>query len=149
MWVMAHVFGDDVARVHTGDPATVVTGDGDKPIDGAVTNVGAVIDPDTRSVNARVSVDNPDGALKKQMYVTVRIRSHERHRGLLVPDSAVLRDDENLPFVYVVEKDGSYARRSVALGPRVDDRYVIPRGLHAGDKVVADGSIFLRFIQSQ
>lgn len=149
MWVMAHVFGDDVARVHAGDAAAVVTGDGDKPIDGTVTNVGAVIDPDTRSVDARVTVDNPDGALKKQMYVTVRIRSHARHRGLLVPDSAVLRDDENLPFVYVVEKDGSYARRSVALGPRVDDRYVIPRGLHAGDKVVADGSIFLRFIQSQ
>ncbi|TAN00967.1 MAG: efflux RND transporter periplasmic adaptor subunit [Rhodanobacteraceae bacterium] len=149
MWVMANVFGDDIARVQTGDPATVVTGDGGKPMTGTVTNVGAVIDPDTRSVNARVAVDKPDGVLKKQMYVTVRIQSHAAHTGLLIPVSAVLRDDENLPFVYVVDADGSYARRPVTLGSRVDDRYLIPEGLHAGDKVVMDGSIFLQFIQSQ
>lgn len=149
MWVMAQVFGDDVAHVQTGDPAIVVTGDGGKPIAGTVTNAGAVVDPDTRSVNARVTVANPGDALKKQMYVTVHIQSHATHTGLLVPVSAVLRNDENLPFVYVVEKDGSYARRSVTLGARVDDRYVIPDGLHAGDKVVVDGSIFLNFIQSQ
>lgn len=149
MWVMAQVFGDDVARVHDGDAAAVVSGDGGKPVAGTVTNVGAVIDPDTRSVNARVSVENPGGELKKQMYVSVHIRSRGQHEGLLVPVSAVLRDDENLPFVYVVEADGSYARHPVTLGARVDDRYVIPEGLHAGDKVVVDGSIFLHFIQTQ
>ncbi|HJU26098.1 MAG TPA: efflux RND transporter periplasmic adaptor subunit, partial [Rhodanobacteraceae bacterium] len=149
MWVMAQVFGDDVARVRAGDHATIVMGDGARPIDGTVTNVGAVVDPDTRSVHARVSVDNPGGVLKKQMYVTVRIRSHDARQGLLLPVSAVLRDDENLPFVYVVQPGGGYARRSISLGARVGDRYVIPEGLRAGDKVVADGSIFLQFIQSQ
>jgi cobalt-zinc-cadmium efflux system membrane fusion protein len=149
MWVMANVFGEDVARVRTGDSAGIDLGAGDKPMTGMVTNVGAVVDPDTRSVQARVQVDNPGGVLKKQMYVTVHIRSHDARRGLLIPVSAVLRDDENLPFAYVVESDGSYARRSVALGRRVGDRYVIPEGLRAGDKVVADGSIFLQFIQSQ
>ncbi|MDE2053357.1 MAG: efflux RND transporter periplasmic adaptor subunit [Xanthomonadaceae bacterium] len=149
MWVMANVFGDDAAHVRVGDPATVVTGDGGKPVTGTITNVGAVVDPDTRSVAARVRVDNADGALKKQMYVTVHIRSHDAYDGLLVPVSAVLRDDENLPFVYAIESDGSYARRPVTLGTRVDDRYVVPEGLHPGDKVVVDGSIFLQFIQSQ
>ncbi|MGH8191907.1 MAG: efflux RND transporter periplasmic adaptor subunit [Rhodanobacteraceae bacterium] len=149
MWVMAQVFGDDVARVRTGDAVTIDTGDGGKPMAGTVTNVGAVVNPDTRSVNARVSVDNPTDTLKKQMYVTVHIRSQREFRGLLIPVDAVLRDDENLPFVYLVTKDGSYARRPVTLGTRVGDRYVIPDGLHAGDKVVMDGSIFLRFIQTQ
>jgi cobalt-zinc-cadmium efflux system membrane fusion protein len=37
----------------------------------------------------------------------------------------------------------------VALGERVGDRFVIPEGLHAGDKVVVDGAIFLHFIQTQ
>ncbi len=149
MWVMAQLFGDDVARVRVGDAASIDTGDGSQPIDGVVTNIGAVVDPGTRSVIARVGVDNPDGVLKKQTYVSVRIRSHEQHDGLLVPMAAVLRDDENLPFVYVQAQDGGYARRPVTLGARVDDRDVIPTGLHAGDKVVTDGSIFLRFIQSQ
>ena len=149
MWVMANVFGDDAARVKTGDSASIDLGAGDKPMTGTVTNVGAVVDPDTRSVQARVQVDNPGGVLKKQMYVTVHLRSRDALRGLLIPVSAVLRDDENLPFVYVADADGSYARRSIALGKRLDDRYVIPEGLHGGDKVVVDGSIFLQFIQSQ
>ncbi|HVS77650.1 MAG TPA: efflux RND transporter periplasmic adaptor subunit [Steroidobacteraceae bacterium] len=149
MWVMAQVFGADVARVHVGDPATVDTGDGGAPLAGTVTNVGAVVDPGTRSVSARIQVDNPAGLLKRQMYVQVHIQSRERYQGLLVPVSAVLRNDENLPFVYVLALDGSYARQSVTLGSRIGDRYVIPQGLRPGDEVVVDGSIFLHFMQSQ
>jgi cobalt-zinc-cadmium efflux system membrane fusion protein len=149
MWVMAQVFGADVARVHVGDAAAVYTGDGGAPLAGTVTNVGAVVDPDTRSVTARVQVGNPDGVLKRQMYVQVQIQSQEQHQGLLIPVSAVLRNDENLPFVYVLAPDGSYARRSITLGTRVGERYVIPEGLRTGDKVVVDGSIFLQFIETQ
>ncbi|WP_329743345.1 efflux RND transporter periplasmic adaptor subunit [Dyella sp. A6] len=149
MWVMAEVFGDDITRVQKGDSATIDTGDGDKPVAGTVTNVGAVVDPATRSVNARVRVDNPDGLLKKQMYVTANIQSKQTYSGLLIPVTAVLRDDENLPFVYVVEHDGSYARHAITLGARIGNRYVISKGLHAGEKVVVDGSIFLNFMQSQ
>lgn len=149
MWVMAQVFGADITRVHVGDAATLSTGDGGAELTGAVTNIGAVIDPDTRSVSARVQVANADGVLKRQMYVQVRIQSREPQQGLLIPVSAVLRNDENLPFVYVLAADGSYARRAVALGPRVNDRVVIPQGLHTGDKVVVDGSIFLDFIETQ
>jgi len=149
MWVMAQIFGADVGRVHAGDGATINTGDGGAPLAGTVTNVGAVVDPDTRSVTARVQVDNPAGALKRQMYVQVQIQSRQQYQGLLIPVSAVLRNDENLPYVYVTTADGSYARRSVTLGGRVGNRFVIPAGLQAGDKVVVDGSIFLNFIETQ
>jgi cobalt-zinc-cadmium efflux system membrane fusion protein len=83
------------------------------------------------------------------MYVQVHIQSREQRRGLLIPVSALLRDDENLPFVYLLAPDGSYARRSVSLGDRVDERVVIPQGLQPGDKLVVDGSLFLRFMQTQ
>ncbi len=149
LWVMAQLFGDDLSAVKNGDEATVDTGADGAKIRGKVANVGAVVDPDTRSVGARVLVDNPDGALKRQMYVNVRIQSGEAHEGVLVPASAVLRDDENLPFVYVAAADGGYAQRTVTLGARVDDRFVIPGGLHAGDQVVVDGAIFLQFMQTQ
>lgn len=149
MWVMAQVFGADVARVHVGDTATVYTGDGGAPLAGTVTNVGAVVDPDTRSVTARVQVDNPDAVLKRQMYVQVRIQSRQQYQGLVIPVSAVLRNDENLPYVYVLTADGSYARRSVTLGVRLGDRIVIPQGLRTGDEVVVDGGIFLNFIETQ
>jgi cobalt-zinc-cadmium efflux system membrane fusion protein len=149
MWVMAQLFGDDLAAVKNGDAATVEVGGDDAAMPGKVTNVGAVVDPDTRSVGARVLVDNPDGVLKRQMYVRVKIRSGDARTGLLLPVSAVLRDDENLPFVYVAAADGGYAQRTITLGGRVGDAFEIPDGLHAGDKVVVDGAIFLHFMQTQ
>ncbi|MGN6654439.1 MAG: efflux RND transporter periplasmic adaptor subunit [Rhodanobacter sp.] len=148
MWVMAQLFGDDLAAVENGDAATVEVGDGVTMV-GEVTNVGAVVDPDTRAIGARVQVANPHGVLKRQMYVRVRIESGRAHEGLLLPVSAVLRDDENLPFVYVADADGGYAQRSVTLGGRVGDAFEVPAGLHAGDKVVVDGAIFLHFMQTQ
>ncbi len=107
------------------------------------------MNPDTRAVAARVVVENPDDLLKKQMYVSVRIHSRQQSTGLLVPVSAILRDDENLPFVYAAQRDGSFARRHVTLGDRAGDRYDIADGLKAGDQVVVDGGIFVQFMQSQ
>ena len=149
VWVMAQIAGDDLAAVHTGDPAEIVTGIGSKDFAGSVDNISAVVNPDTRAVLARVVVDNPGDFLKKQMYVNVQIHSREPSSGLLIPVSAVLRDDENLPFVYVARRDGSFARQHVTLGHRIGDRYVIPRGLTAGARIVVDGGIFVQFMQNQ
>lgn len=149
VWVMAQLFGADIAHVQTGDPAEIDIGTGSKPLAGSVTNVSPQVDPDTRSVAARVVVNNPQDILKKQMYVQVKISSAKPATGLLVPVTAVLRDDENLPFVYVQVADGSFARRPVTLGVRTGDRYLITDGLKAGDKVVSEGGIFVRFIQTQ
>lgn len=148
MWVMAQLFGSDLDAVKPGDNAEVDAGDG-KTLHGKVANVAPEVDPDTRSVAARVELDNPGGLLKRQMYVRVRIASAAATDGLLVPVDAVLRDDENLPFVYVQASDGSYARRPVTLGVRTGNRYLIDQGLAVGDKVVTEGGIFVRFIQTQ
>ena len=69
-------------------------------------------------MKVRVAVANPGGRLKRQMYVHVLIQSRQESTGLLIPVSALLRDDENLPFVYVTQPDGSFARRHVTLGVR-------------------------------
>jgi cobalt-zinc-cadmium efflux system membrane fusion protein len=83
------------------------------------------------------------------MYVDVSIQSSGQSSGLMVPVSAVLRDDENLPFVYLALPDGSFARRHVTLGERIGENYQIAGGLVAGDKIVVDGALFLQFMQSQ
>ncbi|MDR5728664.1 MAG: efflux RND transporter periplasmic adaptor subunit [Terriglobia bacterium] len=148
VWVMAQVFDSDIGTVSAGDAAEVVTGTASAGIAGRVENVGAEVDPNTRSVVVRVAVENPGDLLKKQMYVHVRIQSHKESTGILAPVSAILRDDENLPFVYVAQRDG-FARRHVTLGGRVGDNYDIPAGLHAGDRIVVDGAIFVQFTQDQ
>jgi cobalt-zinc-cadmium efflux system membrane fusion protein len=149
VWVMAQIFGSDLTSVSLGDSAEVSSGAGSQSFSGKVDNISALVDPDTRSVPVRVVVDNPGDLLKKQMYVRVRIRSREESSGLLIPVSAVLRDEENLPFVYVVGSDDGFARRHVTLGKRTDDQYVIPEGLAAGERIVVEGGLFVQFMQSQ
>ncbi len=149
VWVMAQVSNSDLPAVHVGDTVDVITGMDAKPIKGEVDNVAALVNPDTRLVAARVVVNNAHGLLRKQMYVSVRIHSLRPETGMMVPVSSILRDDENLPFVYVAQSDGSFARRSVTQGYRVGDQFQIPNGLRAGDQIVVDGGIFVQFMQNQ
>lgn len=149
MWVMANVFESDLAAVRVGDAATVTTNASPEPFTGRVDNVAAFVDPSTKATSVRILVPNRERLLKKDMYVNVAIRSRDEHTGLLIPVSAVLRDDDNQPFVYVEDSTHGYHRRTVTLGSRIDDRYVIARGLQPGDHVVSKGGLFLQFAQSQ
>jgi len=149
VWVMANLFGPDIGIVKTGDSAEVLTGIGSEKFAGTVDNIADVVDPDTRSVAVRVVAENPGNALKNEMYVHVLIHSKEGTPGLLVPVAAVLRDEENLPFVYLAQPDKSYARQHVTLGYRDGDQYDIMTGLKVGDQVVVDGGLFVQFLQNQ
>ena len=149
MWVMANIFESDLASVQVGDEAEVITGASTNSFAGKVDNISAIIDPNTRAIGVRVAARNPGGVLKKQMYVRVLIHSSHEVNGILAPVSAVLRDSENLPFVYVSRPDGGFERRALTLGSRVGDRYAITSGLQAGDPVVVDGGLFVQFLQNQ
>ena len=149
VWVIAHIFNSDLASVHLGDEAEVSTGLASRNLSGTVDNIAAEVDPATRSVAVRVVVNNPGDFLKRQMYVQVHIRDRQESNALLVPISAILRDDENLPFVYIVQPDGSFARQRVVLGYRSGDQYDITGGLRPGQQVVVDGAIFVQFMQNQ
>ncbi len=149
VWVLAQLSTAESTRVAIGDPVDVLAPDTPRPLAGRVVELSPVVDPDTRAIIARVAVDNPGNVLKKQMYVRVEIRSRQARPGILAPDSAILRDDENLPFVYVRLDDGSFARRHVTLGARQRDAYTITAGLRAGERIVANGSLFLQFMQAQ
>jgi cobalt-zinc-cadmium efflux system membrane fusion protein len=147
VWVIAHIFDTDIGAVHVGDIAQV-SGPG-RMLNGIVQTVGDEVDPNTRSVAVRVVVDNPGQYLKRQMYVQVKLKSSQQSTALLLPVSAVLRDEENLPFVYVEQPDQSFARVHVTLGDRSGDNYQITNGVKAGQRVVSNGALFLQFMQQQ
>ncbi len=149
VWVMANLFESDLAAVEPGDPAEIVTSASLTNLPGTVDYISAIVDPNTRAVGVRVVANNPKDILKKQMYVRVLIHSRHEESGLLAPASAVLRDDENLPFVYLANANGSFSRRRITLGSRVGDRYETTGELAAGDQVVVEGGLFLQFMQTQ
>ena len=104
VWVMAQIFDADLASVSVGDTGRDRHRHRLRHASPArSTTSPPLVNPDTRSVMARVVVDNPGDLLKKQMYVRVLIQSRQESTGMLVPVSAILRDDENLPFVYVAQ----------------------------------------------
>ncbi len=149
VWVTANIFESDLDAIQVDDPAEVITRASPTNLVGTVDYISAIFEPNTRSNGVRVVAANPKGILKKQMYVRVLLHSRREQTGLLIPVSSVLRDDEDLPFVYLANADSSFSRRRITLGSRVDDRYEISAGLTAGEQVVIEGGLFLQFMQAQ
>ena len=86
------------------------------------------------------------------MYVTATVVAGTIRNAITVPAAAMLRNSENQPFVYVETgaQNGAvqFARRMVEIGETQDNQIHILSGLATGDKVVADGSLFLQFQNS-
>jgi multidrug efflux pump subunit AcrA (membrane-fusion protein) len=82
------------------------------------------------------------------MYVVAMVDAGTIQNAIAVPDSAVLRDTENQPFVYVEVADKQFGRRTVTLGDSTKGQSQITAGLNPGDRVIGDGSLFLQFANS-
>lgn len=148
VWVVSHLYQEDLHRVALGDLARVRSPVLDEPIEGKVIYVGASMDPDTLTIPVRVAAQNPSGLLKKGMYVDAEIVPDHADEAVVVPAAAVLRDSDNMPFVYVQKQPGLFARQHVDLGDQVGDEYAIHKGLAGGEKVLADGALFVQFADS-
>lgn len=149
VWVLANLYQKDLPNVRLGDPVTITTDSyPNTAFHGKISYIAAALDPDTRTLQARIEVNNPHGELKKDMYVVCTVQSGTIRDALTVPDSAVLRDAQNQPFVYVVTQNNEFSRRAVALGQRSDNTTQLTSGISPGDRVVGDGSLFLQFANS-
>ena len=149
MWIFASIYGADIAAVTAGQSAEIITDGSARPVSARVDYVAPIVDPGTKATSVRLIAGNSSQLLKRDMFVRIRIFSTQERHGLLVPAAAVLRDDENLPFVFMANFDGSFSRRRVTLGARVGERYEITAGLVAGDKILADGALFVQFAENQ
>jgi cobalt-zinc-cadmium efflux system membrane fusion protein len=149
VWVMANVYANQLSGVSVGESADVLTSASARPIEGKVDYIASLADPGTNAVSVRLLVPNERQLLRRDMFVSVAIHSSSSRQGILIPVSALQRDEDNLPFVFVVAGPGSYLRRRIDLGGRVGDRYEATSGLNAGDVVVTDGALFLQFAETQ
>jgi membrane fusion protein, heavy metal efflux system len=148
VWVMVNVYQEDLARVKVGDVAKIQSDAYPDVFSGKISYIGAALDANTRTLQARVVTENPREKLKKDMYVTVLLHAGSIDNALAVPDSAVLRNNDNEPFVYVDEGGSKFGERIVRLGQSGNGKTQIASGLKPGDRVIADGSLFLQFQNS-
>jgi len=150
VWVLLNIYQGDMAYVQTGDSVDINTDAYPQVFHGRVSYIAPALDPNTRTLQARVVTDNPGQKLKNNMYVSATVQAGAISDALVVPDASVLRDTENMPFVYVqtTDKPNEFGRRVVTVGESRDGHTQIKTGLKEGEHVVGDGGIFLQFKNS-
>ncbi|MFZ5474227.1 MAG: efflux RND transporter periplasmic adaptor subunit, partial [Pseudomonadota bacterium] len=149
LWIEANLFEKDLGRVKVGADAVVtVAAYPDEAFRGKLTYIAAVVDKETRTVQARVEVANPDGRLKPEMFATAAIATNgtrgkeAKVKALVLPEEAVVLM-QGQPTVFI-EEHGGFEPRAVELGEKLRGRVVVKNGLAAGDKVVTAGTYALK-----
>jgi cobalt-zinc-cadmium efflux system membrane fusion protein len=149
VWVLANIYQQDLPNVRLGDPVTISTDSyPGTEFHGKISYIAAALDPMTRTLPARIDVKNPQQKLKKDMYVVAQVQAGKIVNAISVPNAAVLRNAENEPFVYILAGQNQFAIRNVTVGQVSDGYTEISSGIVPGDRVVADGSLFLQFANS-
>lgn len=148
VWVLVNVYQKDLPYVHVGDAVSIQTDAYPDTFHGRISYIAPALDPNTRTLQARIETPNHGDKLKKDMYVTATVSAGVVKNAIAVPDSAILRDSENEPFIYVQTADGRFGRRSVSVGESQQGKTQIESGLDPGDRYIANGSLFVQFENS-
>ena len=148
VWVLVNVYQKDLPYVHVGNTVTIQTDTYADAFHGRISYVAASLDPNTRTLQARIETNNPGEKLKKDMYVVATVNAGTIPNAIALPDAAVLRDSENQPFVYAAAGSNQFGRRAVTLGESLNGQTAITSGLKAGDQVIGNGGLFVQFANS-
>ena len=142
VWLSANVAERDLAQVAVGQTARItVDAWPGKAFEGKVAYVGAVLDPETRTVKVRVAIDNRAATFKPGMFAQALFSGASR-RAILVPASAVLQSG---PSTRVMVERGPlrFAPRTVEVGASHGGQVEILAGLKAGERIVVKEGVLL------
>lgn len=138
VWVMADIYERDVPKVRIGQRMKVAAeAYPDEVYEGEVAFVHNEVDPQTRTTQVRVVINNPGERLKQNMFVRVML-GVDGSDSVTVPSSAV-QNDKGLDVVFVEEKAGVFRRTLVQVKGSFANRTVV-EGVKAGQKVATSGS---------
>lgn len=142
VWLSASVAEKDLAQLAVGQSAQILANAyAGREFTGRLHAIGDLLDPDTRTVRARIALDNRAGLFKPGMFARVRF-SGTSHPALLVPATALLQDGL-YTRVFVEQAPFRYAPRTVTVGASVADRVEVLSGLQAGERIVVHNGVLL------
>lgn len=143
VWVIADVAESDIASIKLGMPATVtLRALPTEPIEGKVTFIYPVLNPETRTVAVRIELANPEGLMKPAMYADVVFQIGEPGGVAAVPNSAVI-DSGTRQVVLVAKGEGRFEPRAVKLGRRGEGYVEVLEGVSAGEDVVTSATFLI------
>ena len=143
VWLVAFVRESDAALVAVGQEISVnVMALPDHPLKATIDYVSAAIDPNSRRLLVRATIDNKDGRLKPEMFANVTIYSPGDHPAAAVPRQALIYEG-NQVRVWVARPDKSIELRKIKTGLVNGDLVAVEGNLNAGEQVVTKGSLFI------
>ena len=144
MWAELDVPESDAAAVRAGQAVTI-TFEGARlaAIDAKVTRLAASVDPQTRTVHARVELPNRERNLKAGLFIRAKIQITEVKEALVVPPHAI-QAIQSTSLVFLKKGEGVYEPVAVKLGARSADGVQILEGLSPGAEVVTAGAFLLK-----
>ncbi len=147
LWIMVDIYEQDLAKVRTGMRVKLsVSAYPGREFKGRISYLADMMDDKTRTVKARVTIDNQDGSLRPGMFATASIDAGKDSRAgkvIVVPEEAVFLDGAER-HVFIQEGDGGFAVRRVSVGPASGLKVEIKEGLKVGDAVVTKGVFALK-----
>ncbi len=144
VWVIANVPEHDLANVQVGDDAEITfRAFSDAPRLGKIAFIYPDLKPETRTARVRIELDNPDGALRADMYADVAIKNARDNEPVLaVPESALI-DSGKRQVVLVARGEGRFEPRAVSVGRRGDGHVEITEGVTEGEEVVTAATFLI------
>ena len=144
LWLDVQVYEDQAGMVKAGQEVVAsIEGFGGASVKGAIDFVYPHVDPMTRTIAARLWLNNPDMTLKPGMFATAQIMTQPVDDALLCPRETVI-DTGTRQIVFTTDGNGHFAPRDVRMGMSGDDDMVeIVSGLSAGETVVTSGQFLI------
>jgi cobalt-zinc-cadmium efflux system membrane fusion protein len=105
--------------------------------------IGQVLNENTRTVQVRCDLPNPDGRLLPGMYATITLESDPGDQAFVIPSTAVFTEGDN-DYVFIALDENHYQKRPVEIGLRLKDKAVITGGLQPNEQLVTEGALMLR-----
>ncbi|HET9838510.1 MAG TPA: efflux RND transporter periplasmic adaptor subunit [Candidatus Angelobacter sp.] len=141
VWIMADVFESESQHLRAGARVRISLPNQNKVFAGRISDVLPQFDATSKTLKARIEVENPGYLLRPDMLVDVELPV-TFPRTIVVPATAVL-DSGLKKTVFVERSEGSFSPRSVETGRRFADRVEIVKGLQAGERIVVSGNFLI------
>src|SRR6267142_1986498 len=143
VWLTAFVRETDASNVSVGQEISFnVLALPGHPLTARINYVSAAIDPATRRLLVRATIDNKDGRLKPEMFANVTIYSAGDHPAIGVPKQALIYEGDQVR-VWVAHEDKSIELRQIKTGLTNGDLVEVHGNLRPGEQIVTKGSLFI------
>lgn len=143
VYVALNIYENDIEKINVGQTVKIqVLSYPDKVFSGKITKIQNIIDPITKTIQARVLMQNKDFELKPEMNCTGYVEFKENGKMIAVPKSAVIFD-ANKNFVMVYHSNKNIEPREVIVHKETSDKIYLKGGLKAGEKILTKNVLFI------